>query len=156
VCTPVVEEETMRRSSPTVDNVEVANVWEATEEPFRDVIVPPDPPASVPQVNVPLAQRSFSVDVLQDVKLAPKSDARVRPPVEEALRKERELVVSEDAVVVARVEVPSTERRPEDERLDDWRAPDTVSAVALALVKVVSPVTLRVEEKDPAVPMSDP
>jgi hypothetical protein len=71
VCTPVVEEETMRRSSPTVDNVEVARVCEATEDPFKEVIVPPDPPASTPQVKVPFAQRSFSVDVLQGARDAP-------------------------------------------------------------------------------------
>jgi hypothetical protein len=65
----------------------VANVWEATEEPLSDVIVPPAPPASVPQVNVPLAQRSFSVEVLHAVRLAPKSEASVRPPLEDALPK---------------------------------------------------------------------
>jgi hypothetical protein len=115
------------------------------------VIVPPDPPASTPQVNVPLAQRSFSVEVLQDVKLAPKSDARVSPPVEEALAKERLLVVREDTVVVARVEVPRT-----DSRLLDIRLLDIDRLVVDALVKVVSPVTLRVEEKVPVVPMREP
>ena len=87
MCTPFVVEEVMRRSNPTVERVDVAKVWEATDEPFRDVIVPPDPPASVPQEKVPLAQRSFSVDVLQAERLAPKSDARVRPPVLDALLK---------------------------------------------------------------------
>ncbi|MEN9552225.1 MAG: hypothetical protein RI935_602 [Candidatus Parcubacteria bacterium] len=135
----------MRRSSPTVESVEVARVWDATVEPLSEVIVPPTPPASTPQVNVPLDQRSFSVDVLHAVKLAPKSDARVRPPVEDAFRKERPLVVREDAVVVASVDVPSTLKRPDVERL-----------VVDALVKVVFPVTLSVEEKDPVVPMSDP
>lgn len=120
------------------------------------MIVPPDPPASVPQVKVPLAQRSFSVDVLQALRLAPKSDARVRPPVEDALMKERLLDVRLDTVVVASVDVPRTVRRPEDERLDDWRAPDTVSEVALALASVVCPVTLSVEENVPVVPMSAP
>lgn len=77
----------MVRSSPTPGSVVVARVCEATDDPLRDVIVPPAPPASVPQVNVPLAQRSFSVDVLQAVRLAPKSEARVRPPVLDALLK---------------------------------------------------------------------
>jgi hypothetical protein len=49
VCIPVVEEEVMRRSRPTVLSVEVASVCEATDEPLSDVIVPPEPPASVPQ-----------------------------------------------------------------------------------------------------------
>ena len=75
------------RSSPTVESVEVAKVWDATDDPLREVIVPPAPPASVPQVNVPLDQRSFSVELLQAVRLAPKRDARVRPPVEEAFWK---------------------------------------------------------------------
>jgi hypothetical protein len=74
----------MKRSSPTVESVDVASVWDATVEPFKDVMVPPAPPASTPQVKVPLAQRSFSVAVLQEVRLAPKSEARVRPPVEDA------------------------------------------------------------------------
>ena len=47
--TPFVEEDVIVRSSPTVESVDVANVWEATEEPLSDVIVPPAPPASVPQ-----------------------------------------------------------------------------------------------------------
>lgn len=87
MCTPFVVEEVMRRSRPTVERVDVAKDWEATVEPLREVIVPPDPPASVPQVNVPLAQRSFSVEELQAVKLAPNSEARVRPPVLDALLK---------------------------------------------------------------------
>ncbi len=149
--TPFVVEEVMRRSSPTPGSVDVARAWEATEEPLSEVIVPPDPPASTPQVKVPLAQRSFSVDVLQDVKLAPKRDARVRPPVEDALPKVRPVVVREDAVVVARVEVPKTESR-----LLDIRLLDMDRFVAEALERVVFPVTLRVEEKDPVVPMSAP
>ncbi len=82
--TPVVEEETIRRSRPTVERVDVASVWDATEEPFREVMVPPAPPASTPQVKVPLAQRSFSVEVLQAERDAPNSDATVRPPVDDA------------------------------------------------------------------------
>ena len=149
MCTPLVEEETMRRSSPTVESVLVANVWEATEEPLSDVIVPPAPPASTPQANVPLDQRSFSVELLHAVRLAPKSEARVRPPVEDALRKERELVVNpvvvrEDTVVVASVEVPKTERIPVDKRLDDWRLPDTERLEVDALASVDCPVTSRV------------
>ncbi len=115
------------------------------------MIVPPDPPASVPQVNVPLAQRSFSVEVLHAVRLAPKSDARVRPPVEEALPKVRPVVVREDTVVVARVEVPRT-----DSRLLDIRLLDMDRFVAEALERVVFPATFKVEEKDPVVPMSAP
>jgi hypothetical protein len=49
------------------------------------VIDPPAPPASVPQKNAPLAQRSFSVAVLQAERDAPKRDVRVSPPVEDAL-----------------------------------------------------------------------
>jgi hypothetical protein len=71
VCVPLVEEETIKRSSPTVLRVEVARVCDATEDPFNDVIVPPDPPASSPQVKVPLAQRSFSVAMLQGERDAP-------------------------------------------------------------------------------------
>lgn len=145
MCTPVVEEETMRRSSPTVDKVEVARVWEATDDPLSEVIVPPAPPASVPQVKVPFAQRSFSVEALHDVKLAPKSDAMVRPPVEDALRKEILLDVRLDTVVVARVDVPSTLKRSVAVRL-----------VVDALERAVFPVTFKVEEKDPVVPMSAP
>jgi hypothetical protein len=135
----------MRRSSPTVERVDVAKVCEATEDPLSEVIVPPAPPASTPQVNVPFAQRSFSVDVLQALRLAPKRDARVSPPVLDALENESEVTVREDAVVVARVVVPSTLKRR-----------DVVRLVVEALVSVVSPVTLSVEEKEPAVPMSAP
>lgn len=85
VCTPVPVFDTTKISSPDPD--EVANVCEATVLPLSDVMVPPAPPASVPQMNVPLDQRSFSVDALHEVRLAPKSDAKVRPPVEEALVK---------------------------------------------------------------------
>lgn len=75
----------MIRSSPP--EVEVARVWEATEDPLREVMLPPAPPASVPQVNVPLAQRSFSVEVLQALRLAPKSEAILSAPVPVALVK---------------------------------------------------------------------
>jgi hypothetical protein len=85
VCTPVEVAVTILKVSPPV--VDVASVCDATVEPLSDVIVPPAPPASTPQVNVPLAQRSFSVDELQDVKLAPKSEASVSPPVDEAFVK---------------------------------------------------------------------
>lgn len=85
MCTPVPVFDTTKISSPDPD--EVANVCEATVLPLSDVMVPPAPPASVPQMNVPLDQRSFSVDALHEVRLAPKSDAKVRPPVEEALVK---------------------------------------------------------------------
>jgi hypothetical protein len=108
VCTPLVVEETMRRSSPTDASVDVANDCEATVDPLRDVIVPPAPPASVPQVKVPFDQRSFSVDELHAVKLAPNNDASVSPPVDDALVK-----VRVDTVVVAKVEVPVTAKSPE-------------------------------------------
>jgi hypothetical protein len=39
----------MKRSIPWLD--EVARVCDATVEPFKEVIVPPAPPASVPQKN---------------------------------------------------------------------------------------------------------
>ena len=83
--TPVEVEVVIIRERPPL--VEEANDCEATDDPFRDVIVPPAPPASVPQEKVPLAQRSFSVAVLQAERFAPNSDARVRPPVDEALEK---------------------------------------------------------------------
>ncbi len=83
--TPVDVEVTMKRSRPP--EVDVASVCEATVEPLRDVMVPPAPPASTPQVKVPLAQRSFSVEVLQAESDAPKREAIVRPPVDEALPK---------------------------------------------------------------------
>jgi hypothetical protein len=77
--------DTTKISSPDPD--EVAKDCEATLDPLREVMVPPAPPASVPQVKVPFDQRSFSVDALHEVRLAPKSDAKVSPPVEEALVK---------------------------------------------------------------------
>ena len=103
------------RVSPFDDDV--ARVCEDTELPLRVEILPPAPPASTPQENVPLAQRSFSVEVLHDVRLAPKREASVSPPVEEALPNERLVVVAsvdvivpvtvaDDMVVVARVVVP--------------------------------------------------
>ncbi len=150
MCTPFVVEEVMRRSSPTPGSVDVARAWEATEEPLSEVIVPPDPPASVPQVNVPLAQRSFSVDELQAVRLAPNSEARVSPPVEEALvntrlEDRRLLEVRLDTVVVASVVVPNTLKRPL-----------VVTLVVDALARVVSPVTFSVDENVPVVPMRAP
>ena len=71
MCTPVPVLEEIRRSSPTVDNVEVANDWDATVEPFKEVIDPPAPPASVPQKKDPPFQRSFSVELLQEESDAP-------------------------------------------------------------------------------------
>ena len=85
VCTPVEVEVVTKRVSPFA--VPVANDCEATELPLSEVIVPPAPPASTPQENVPLDQRSFSVATLQFERLAPKSDARVSPPVLDALVK---------------------------------------------------------------------
>ncbi len=71
VCTPVDVEVTIANESPPL--VDVARVCDATVLPLRLVIVPPAPPASVPQVKVPFAHMSFSVDELHAVKLAPKS-----------------------------------------------------------------------------------
>lgn len=136
-------EVTIVRSSPP--EVEVASVWDATEEPFKEVMVPPAPPASTPQVKVPFAQRSFSVEVLQAERDAPKRDATVRPPVEDAAVKERLVAVSEEAVVVAKVVVPRTLKRSEVVKLE-----------VEAFVSVVFPVTLRVEEKLPVDPTSAP
>ena len=45
---------------------------------------------------------SFSVDELQEERDAPKSVPSVRPPVLDALPKEREVEVREETVVVAR------------------------------------------------------
>ena len=98
VCVPVDVAVTMKISTPFDEDV--ARVCDATVLPFNDVIVPPAPPASVPQVNVPPTQRSFSVDALHDVRLAPKSDASVR----------------DDAVVVARYVCPETVRPVEEAR----------------------------------------
>ena len=47
VCTPVEVAVTMKISRPLP--VDVASVCEATELPLSEVIVPPAPPASVPQ-----------------------------------------------------------------------------------------------------------
>ena len=47
MCTPVPVLDTIKRSRPLPD--EVASVCDATVLPFNDVIVPPAPPASVPQ-----------------------------------------------------------------------------------------------------------
>ena len=70
VWTPVDVAVTTYISRPFPEDV--ANVCEATDEPSRDVIVPPAPPASVPQKNAPFAQRSFSVELLQEESDAPK------------------------------------------------------------------------------------
>ena len=69
VCVPVDVAVTIVRVSPPL--VDVARDCDATVDPLREVIVPPAPPASVPHTNVPFDQRSFSVDALHDVKLAP-------------------------------------------------------------------------------------
>lgn len=89
--------------------------------------------------------------MLHAARLAPKSDARVRPPVEDALPKVRPVVVREDAVVVARVEVPKTESR-----LLVTRLLDMDRFVAEALERVVFPATFKVEENVPVEPMSAP
>jgi hypothetical protein len=47
VCVPVDVEVTITKESPP--EVDVARVCEATVLPLSDVIVPPAPPASVPQ-----------------------------------------------------------------------------------------------------------
>jgi hypothetical protein len=47
VCTPDPVLVTIERSRPP--EVDVASVCDATELPLRDVMVPPAPPASVPQ-----------------------------------------------------------------------------------------------------------
>ena len=85
VCTPDPVLVLIVRVRPPV--LEVANVCEATELPFNVEIVPPAPPASVPQEKTPFDQRSFSVAELHAERLAPKSEAKVRPPVDEALPK---------------------------------------------------------------------
>ena len=69
--TPVPALEDMKRSSPVPATVDEAKDCDATVEPFNDVIEPPAPPASVPQKNVPLFQRSFSVELLQLESPAP-------------------------------------------------------------------------------------
>ena len=149
VCVPVVVAVTMKRLRPPDD--EVARVWDATVLPFSDVIVPPAPPASTTQENVPPDHRSFSVDVLQVLKLAPKRDARVSPPVEDALPKMR--LVAERLVVEAFTSVvcPVTPSAPPRTVF-----PDTVRLVLDVLPSVVLPVTLSVEENTPVVPVIAP
>ncbi len=71
MCTPVPVFDEIKRSSPVPATEDVAKDWEATVEPFNDVIDPPAPPASVPQKNDPLFQRSFSVELLQLESPAP-------------------------------------------------------------------------------------
>ena len=83
---------------------------------------------------------SLSVDALQFESAAPKSEATVSPPVEDALVKLMKLEVSvleerDVAVVVAKNVLPDTVR---------------------AEVSVVFPVTLSVEEKIPVVPVIAP
>ena len=82
---------------------------------------------------------SLSAEALQLESDAPKSAATVRPPVEDAFTKERELVVRDDAEVVAR-----------------YVLPDTVSPVVEAFPSVVFPVTSSVDEKTPVVPVIAP
>jgi hypothetical protein len=87
---------------------------------------------------------SLSVDALQFESAAPKSEATVSPPVEDALVKLMKLEVSvleerDVAVVVAKNVLP-----------------DTVRAEVEALERVVFPVTLSVEEKIPVVPVIAP
>ena len=122
----------MKRVSPFADDV--ARVCEDTELPLSVAILPPAPPASTPQENVPLAQRSFSVEVLQDVRLAPKSDARVSPPVDEALPNERLVVVASKDVIV----------------------PVTVADESVVVARVVVPRAASVDEKLPVVPVIAP
>ncbi len=71
MCSPDEVAVVIVRSIPTPRAVEVAKDCDATLLPLRVLIVPPAPPASVPQVKVPFTQRSFSVEELQDVRLAP-------------------------------------------------------------------------------------
>ena len=87
---------------------------------------------------------SLSVDALHVESDAPKRFPTVSPPVEDALVKLMKLEVSvleerDVAVVVAKKVLP-----------------DTVSADVEALVSVVFPVTLSVEEKIPVVPVIAP
>jgi hypothetical protein len=99
---------------------------------------------------------SFSVEELHAESEAPKSPARVRAPDDEALVNtrlpdDRLLDDRLDTVVVAREEVPDTESVPPTTTL-----PDAVIAVAEAFVSVVFPVTSRVDEKLPVVPVIAP
>ena len=85
VWTPVEVDVTIVKERPP--EVEVASVCDATELPSREVIVPPAPPASVPQKKLPPFHRSFSVEALQEERDAPKREASERDPVEVALPK---------------------------------------------------------------------
>jgi hypothetical protein len=62
VCIPVEVAEVTLRVSPPDD--EVAKDWDATPLPFKVEIVPPTPPASVPQPNVPVAPSYTSLSPL--------------------------------------------------------------------------------------------
>lgn len=150
MCVPFVEEETMKRSRPTPAIVLVANDWEATEEPLRDVMVPPAPPASVPQLNVPPDQRSFSVETLHAERLAPKSDASVSDDAVVVAKYVRLETVRDVADAVVRVDCPVVES------VLRKVAPETVRAVEEASPKVVFPVTSSVEEKVPVEPVIAP
>lgn len=87
VCVPAPVLVMIVRSNPL--EVAVLMVCDVAELPFNVAIVPPAPPASVPQENVPLFHISFLSDPVQsNARPAPKSVPTVSPPVDEALVKE--------------------------------------------------------------------
>lgn len=69
VCIPVVVAVVITRDRPP--EVEVANVCDEASLPLRVAILPPTPPASVPQPNDPLDQMILSPEPLQVESPAP-------------------------------------------------------------------------------------
>lgn len=133
-------------------DVDVANVCEATLLPLSEVIVPPAPPASVPQKNCPVVveYRSFSVDRLHDVRPAPARVFEKYPLVDVAL------VMNAEVEYRLFVEKPVEEARARVVWPVMYALPDTDRLVDDALVRVVLPVTFNVEENTPVVPTIAP
>jgi hypothetical protein len=149
VCIPVVVAVVIARVR--LSAVEVANVCEVTLLPLRLPIVPPTPPASVPQPKEPLDQMILSPDPLQVARPAPKRLVSVvvpvtaKVPVFVALVLYRFVAVTAVADALVSVVFPVTSKIPDTERL-----------VVEASPSVVCPVTSKVEEKIPVVPTSAP
>lgn len=83
MCIPVVVAVVITRSRPL--DVAVTSVCDEALLPLSVEMDPPTPPASTPQPNDPLDQMILSPEPLQVARPAPYNEARVSPPVEEAL-----------------------------------------------------------------------
>ena len=114
---PVVVAVVMTRERPLVE--EVAKVCEEAVLPLSDEIVPRAPPASVPQKKVPLAHINLSVEALHAVSDAPKSEASVSPPVDEAFVKLRVVAERADEEALPSIVFPVTVRVPVISSLPD-------------------------------------